>query len=84
MSDFNYDWVRVTLESSGEKLNLTAFINGAPARKLPLVYDPGKREFLREPQGKRSVDLKGLLLELRFREIDLKALLSGGSRVQWR
>lgn len=84
MSDFNYDWVRVTLESSGEKLNLTAFINGAPARKLPLVYDPGKREFVREPQGKRSVDLKGLLLELRFREIDLKALLSGGSRVQWR
>lgn len=84
MSDFNYDWVRVTLESAGEKLNLTAFINGAPARKLPLAYDPGKREFVREPSGKRSVDLKGLLLELRFREIDLKSLLSGGSRVEWR
>lgn len=81
MSDFNYEWVRVTLESTGDKLDLTAFIQGAPAGKLPLLYDAGQRDFVRDPAGRRAVELKGLLLELRFREIDLRRLLAGGTRL---
>jgi len=81
MSDFNYEWVRVSLESTGDKLNMTAFIQGAPAGKLPLLYDAGKRDFVRDPAGRRAIELKGLLLELRFREIDLRRLLAGGARL---
>jgi len=81
MSDFNYEWVRVTLESTGDKLDLTAFIQGAPAGKLPLLYDAGQRDFVRDPAGRRAVELKGMLLELRFREIDLRRLLAGGARL---
>ncbi len=81
MSDFNYEWVRMALQSSGDKLNLTAFIQGAPAKKLALTYDTASKEFIRDPSGKRNVNLKGLLLELRFREIDLRRLLSGRARL---
>jgi hypothetical protein len=81
IKDFDYEWIKVKLNSVKEKLNLTALINGAPAQKLPLTYDTKKKEIVRDKSGKRSLDLKGLLLELRFTDIDLKTLMKGGAKI---
>ena len=80
--DFNYEWIKVKLDTAGDRLALTAFINGVPARKLPLTLDPRSKEIVRDPSGRRRVELKGLLLELRFTDIDLKRLMQGGMKIR--
>ncbi len=79
--DFNYNWIKVRLDSRNGRLNLVATIDGAPARKLPLRYDQKKKDFVRDPDGKPSVELKGLLLDIRFDDIDLKDLIDTGGQV---
>jgi hypothetical protein len=79
--DFNYNWIRVRLDSSGGRLNMVVSIDGAPAGKLPLRYDAKKKDLVRDPAGKRRVELKGLRLDIRFDDIDLKDLLETGGRM---
>ena len=79
--DFNYNWIKVRLGSRNDRLNMVVSIDGAPAGKLPLRYDQGKKDFVREPSGKRHVELKGLLLDIRFDDIDLKDLIKAGGQL---
>ena len=74
IKDFSYDSIKVSLNTKDSKLNMTVFINGSPNRKLPLVYDNKKKDFIRINSGKSRVNLKGLNLKLRFIDIDLKTL----------
>jgi hypothetical protein len=80
--DFNYEWVRVKLNSKNNRLDMSVIIKGVPAAKLPLEYDGKKKDFVRSRTGKRMVTLKGLTLELKFLDIDLGQLLKEGGRVQ--
>ncbi|MBN1197468.1 MAG: YdbH domain-containing protein, partial [Candidatus Aminicenantes bacterium] len=73
--DFSYEWAKVNIENSRDHLNMVVQLSGKPRRKLPLKFDPAKRDFVRDPSGERLVDLKGLLLELKFVDIDINALL---------
>jgi len=73
--DFAYEWAKVNIADSRERLNMVVQLSGKPRRKLPLKFDPGKRDFVRDSSGERLVDLKGLLLELKFVDIDINALL---------
>ncbi len=79
--DFNYNWIKVRLSSSNDRLNLVVSIDGAPAGKLPLRYDQKKKDFVRDSPGKRHVELKGLQLDIRFNDIDLRDLLEAGGQV---
>ena len=80
--DFNYEWVRVKLDSKNDRLDMNLVIKGVPATRLPLEYDGKKGDFVRSPTGKRMVNLKGLTLELKFVDIDLGQLLKEGGRVK--
>ena len=80
--DFNYEWVRVKLNSKNNRLDMSVIIKGVPAAKLPLEYDGKKKDFIRSRTGKRMVTLKGLTLELKFLDIDLGQLLREGGRVK--
>lgn len=79
--DFNYKWIKVRLDSSAGRLNMVVSIDGAPARKLPLRYDQKKKDLVRDPSGKRHVELKGLQLDIRFDDIDLKDLLETSGKM---
>lgn len=79
--EFDYNWIKVRLDGGGDRLNMIVSIDGAPARKLPLRYDQKKGDFVRQPAGKPGVELKGLLLDIRFIDINLKDLLDAGGRV---
>ena len=81
MKDFEYEWIRVKLDSKAERLNLEVLIKGEPANKLPLTYDAKTKDIVRDEGGKRRVLLKGLELKLRFIDIDLKQLLQDGTRI---
>ena len=81
IKDFNYDWIKVKLDTFSDKLNVTAFINGVPAGKLPLTYDMKTKDFVREKGGDHHLELKGLLLEIRFTNLDLKRLMKGGIKI---
>lgn len=81
LKDFRYDWVRVKLIPRGENLDMTVLIKGVPGQKLALSYDGKKKDFIRSRSGERQVDLKGLVLELRLVDIDLKGLLKGSGRI---
>jgi hypothetical protein len=79
--DFNYKWIQVRLDSSAGRLNMVVSIDGAPARKLPLRYDQKKKDLVRDPSGQRHVELKGLQLDIRFDDIDLKDLLETSGKM---
>ena len=79
--DFRYNWIKVKMSSRGDRLDMVVSIDGAPAQKLPLRYDAKKKDFIRDPAGGRHVQLKGLLLDIRFLDIDLKDLLKAGSQM---
>jgi len=79
--DFSYNWIKVRLSGRNDRLNMVVSIDGAPARKLPLRYDQKKKDFIRDSSGQRHVELKGLLLDIRFIDIDLKDLLEAGGQV---
>ncbi len=79
--EFDYNWIKVRLDGRGDRLTMIVSIDGAPARKLPLRYDQKKGDFVRQPAGQPGVELKGLLLDIRFIDIDLKDLLHTGGRV---
>lgn len=81
VKDFNYDWIKVKLDTANDKLNVTAFINGIPAGKLPLTYDMKTKDIVRDKGGERLLELKGLLLEIRFTNLDLKRLMKGGIKI---
>lgn len=83
IKDFNYEWIKLKINTNilNDKLNITAYINGVPARKLPLTYDTKSKDIVREKGGKRNLELKGLLLELRFNDLDLKRLMKGGMKI---
>ncbi len=80
--DFSYEWVRVKLNTRKDRLDMNIVLKGVPAAKLPLEYDGKKKDLVRSKTGKRMVDLKGLTLELKFLDIDLKRLLKEGARVK--
>jgi hypothetical protein len=73
--DFAYDWAKVNIGSAGDRLNMTVQLSGKPRLKLPLRYDPASQGFVRDPSGERLVELKGLLLDLKFMDIDLNRLI---------
>ena len=79
--DFRYNWIKVKMGGRNDRLDMVVSIDGAPARKLPLRYDAKLKDFVRDPKGGRHVELKGLLLDIRFLDIDLKDLLKAGSRM---
>ncbi len=79
--DFRFKSIKVRLGSRNDRLNMVVSIDGAPARKLPLRYDQKRKDFIRDPSGRRHVELKGLLLDIRFDDIDLKDLLETGGQV---
>lgn len=81
VKDFNYDWIKVKLYSAGKLLNVTVLIDGVPAGKLPLTLDTKTKDIIRDRSGKRRLDLKGLTLELNFKDIDLENLLKKGSKI---
>lgn len=81
LKDFNYDWIKLELNTNEDKLNITALVKGVPAGKLPLTYDSRQKDIVLDKHGKRRVELKGLSLEIRFKDIALKQLLQGGSKI---
>jgi hypothetical protein len=83
VKDFNYDWIKLKINTNilNDKLNITAYINGVPAHKLPLTYDMKTKDIVRDKAGGNSLELKGLLLELRFNDLDLKRLMKGGLKI---
>jgi hypothetical protein len=82
--DFRYNWIKIKLGSRNDLLDMVVSIDGAPARKLPLRYDVKQKDFVRDPKGGRHVELKGLLLDIRFLDIDLKDLLKASSQMSSR
>lgn len=79
--DFRYNWIKVKMGSRNDRLDMIVSIDGAPARKLPLRYDAKLKDFIKDPAGGRHVELKGLLLDIRFLDIDLKDLLKASSQM---
>jgi hypothetical protein len=79
--DFRYNWIKVTMGGSNNRLDMVVSIDGAPARKLPLIYDAKRKDFIKDPSGGRHVELKGLQLDIRFLDIDLKDLLKASSQM---
>ena len=79
--DFRYNWIKVKVSSRNDHLDLTVSMDGVPARKLPLLYDQKQKNFIKDPSGGRHVELKGLLLEINFKDIDLKDLLKVGGQM---
>jgi hypothetical protein len=79
--DFRYNWIKIKLSSRDDLLDMVVSIDGAPTQKLPLRYDARQKDFVKDPSGGRHVQLKGLLLDIRFLDIDLKDLLKAGSQM---
>ena len=79
--DFRYNWIKVKMGSRNDRLDMVVSMDGAPAQKLPLRYDQKQKNFIKDPSGGRHVELKGLLLDIRFIDIDLKDLLKASSQM---
>ena len=81
VKDFNYDWIKVKMYSVGKLLNVNVVMDGVPAGKLPLTFNSKSKDIVRDRSGKKRINLKGLLLELNFKDIDLENLLKQGSKI---
>jgi hypothetical protein len=79
--DFRYNWIKVKMSSKNNRLDMVVSMDGAPAQKLPLLYDQKQKNFIKDPSGGRHVELKGLLLEINFSDLDLKDLLKASSQM---
>jgi hypothetical protein len=79
--DFRYNWIKVKMSSKNNRLDMVVSIDGAPAQKLPLLYDQKQKNFIKDSSGSRHVELKGLLLEINFSDIDLKELLKASGQI---
>ena len=79
--DFRYNWIKVKMSSQNNRLDMVVSMDGAPAQKLPLLYDQKQKNFIKDPSGGRHVELKGLLLEINFSDIDLKELLKASGQM---
>ena len=79
--DFRYNWIKVKMSSRNDRLDMVVSMDGAPAQKLPLRYDAKTKNFIKDPSGGRHVELKGLLLDINFSDIDLKDLLKASSQM---
>jgi hypothetical protein len=79
--DFRYNWIKVKMGSQNNLLDMVVSIDGAPAQKLPLRYDAKQKDFIKDTAGGRHVELKGLLLDIRFLDIDLKDLFKASSQM---
>jgi len=79
--DFRYNWIKVKMSSKNNRLDMVVSMDGAPAQKLPLLYDQKLKNFIKDPSGGRNVELKGLLLDINFNDIDLKDLLKASSQM---
>lgn len=79
--DFRYQWIKVKMGSRNDRLDLVISMEGAPAQKLPLRYDPKQKNFIRDSSGGRHVELKGLLLDIRFSDLDLRDLLKASGQM---
>jgi hypothetical protein len=62
------------MNSQNNRLDMVVSMDGAPAQKLALLYDQKQKNFIKDPSGGRHVKLKGLLLEIRFSDIDKAAV----------
>lgn len=72
MRDFVYNWVKISMDSEGETLNLKATLSGAPSGNLPFTFDPGSGGFRRVDY--RGAHFQGIELVLNW-SIPLNKLL---------
>jgi hypothetical protein len=79
--DFRYNWIKIKMSSKNNRLDMVVSMDGAPAQKLPLLYDQKQKNFIKDPSGGRHVELKGLLLEINFSDLDLQDLLKASSQM---
>jgi hypothetical protein len=47
LKNFDYEWIKINFNNSGENLLLEMQLNGKPALPLPFKYDPQRGGFIR-------------------------------------
>jgi len=67
LQDYDYEWVKLHLASSGEDLRLQLQLDGKPARSLPFVYDPGQGGLVPAGPGHPGSTFQGIRLDVNFR-----------------
>lgn len=80
MKNFQYDWVRLFLNSEGEDLVVKMHIDGKPLHSLPFRYDSRSGHLQRDESGGPGID-QPIKLDLNFR-FPLDRLLGYSGRIE--
>lgn len=66
LKDYNYQWARLSVESTDDILLLKLQMDGKPNRLLPFAYDQQQGQFQRI-EGEGQADFKGIGIDLNIR-----------------
>ena len=79
LKDYDYEWAKITMNTTDENLLVQLQFDGKPAEPLPFVYDPAVGGFVRTDPGEPGSIFQGIRLDvnvtlplnrmLRYREL---------------
>jgi len=81
LKDFNYDWIKLDLNSKGEDLLLKLALKGAPAKSLPFTYDKKNGGLRRSDNAKNTAKFQGISFNLNFK-LPANQLMSVGRKIK--
>jgi hypothetical protein len=80
LKNFQYNWVKLFLDSEGEDLLMQMQMDGRPVQSLPFSYDSRTGQLQRIPDGGRGID-QPIRLDVNFR-LPLNRFLGYSGRLQ--
>ena len=67
LKDFDYSWVKMSLNSEKEELTVKLQFDGKPENKLPFRYDKDLNRFMRVETSVEGSNFQGIRLDVNFR-----------------
>ncbi|QTA82557.1 Uncharacterized protein dnl_49340 [Desulfonema limicola] len=64
LKDYDYQWVKLLMNTEGENLMLKINFDGKPSSPLPFIYDQDFGGFVRIESGKQLSDFQGIRLNV--------------------
>ncbi len=80
LKNFQYNWVRLLLDSEGEDLIMQMHMDGKPVQSLPFIYDSQKGLLTRTDDAKQGID-QPIRLDVNFR-LPLNRFLGYSGKIQ--
>ena len=81
LKDFNYDWIKLNLNSKGNDLLLGVSMKGAPAKLMPFAYDKANGGLRKSEKSNNMARFQGITFNLNFK-LPANQLIKAGRNIK--